>query len=146
MTRKPGDLPVTVDPSRRREHRSGRGDFPRANDARRRVRNGADAAERGNAFVLRFAVSVLALAAAAPALAQAAPEDDQIVVTAARAPQRLDEVGQALTVIDRAEIEARQTISIADLLSTTPGVTVTRNGGIGSLTSLRIRGAEAEQT
>ena len=146
MTRKPGDLPVTVDPSHRREHRGGRGDFPRANDTRRRVRNGADAAERGNAFVLRFAVSVLALAAAAPALAQAAPEDDQIVVTAARAPQKLDEVGQAMTVIDRAEIEARQTVSIADLLSTTPGVTVTRNGGIGSLTSLRIRGAEAEQT
>ncbi len=35
---------------------------------------------------------------------------------------------------------------VSDLLATTPGVTVTRNGGLGSTTSLRIRGAESEQT
>jgi len=35
---------------------------------------------------------------------------------------------------------------VADLLATTPGVTVTRNGSIGGFTGVRIRGAEAEQT
>jgi len=35
---------------------------------------------------------------------------------------------------------------VSDLLATTPGVTVARNGGLGGVTSLRIRGAETDQT
>ena len=35
---------------------------------------------------------------------------------------------------------------MSDLLAQTPGVAVTRNGGIGAATALRIRGAEADQT
>jgi vitamin B12 transporter len=72
--------------------------------------------------------------------------DDRIVVTAARAEQSLREVGQAMTIIDRAEIERRQTVLVSDLLATTPGVSVTRNGSIGGVTGVRIRGAEADQT
>ncbi len=68
------------------------------------------------------------------------------IIVAAGVPQYAREVGQAVTVITRAEIEQRQAISIADLLATTPGVTVTRNGPIGGFTALRIRGAEGEQT
>ncbi|MCZ3159290.1 TonB-dependent receptor plug domain-containing protein, partial [Acinetobacter baumannii] len=56
------------------------------------------------------------------------------------------EVGQAVTVITRDEIDRCQTVSVADLLSTTPGVTVTRNGSLGGFTGVRLRGAEAEQT
>src|ERR1700712_4718264 len=56
------------------------------------------------------------------------------------------QVGQAVTVIRRDEIERRQTVAISDLLATTPGVTVSRNGGLGTLTTVRIRGAEGEQT
>ena len=80
-----------------------------------------------------------------PLLAQAAAPDD-IIVSASRATQFADEVGQAVTVLDRDVILQRQSVSVADLLAQTPGVTVTRNGGVGTLTSLRIRGAEAEQT
>ncbi len=69
-----------------------------------------------------------------------------IVVTATRVDQKPDEVGQALTVVDRRLIETRQSTSVADLLSTTPGVTVSRNGGPGQPTALRIRGAEGDQT
>lgn len=86
---------------------------------------------------------------AAPALAQEAPDmpaADDIVVTATGVPQDAGQVGQAVTVIDRATIEQRQTVAISDLLATTPGVTVSRNGGLGTLTNVRIRGAEAEQT
>ncbi|BCA62477.1 hypothetical protein HMP09_1711 [Sphingomonas sp. HMP9] len=84
----------------------------------------------------------------APANAQTIPDSDasDIVVTATRAAQPLSEIGQAVTVIDRAEIERRQTTVVSDLLATTPGVTVTRNGTVGALTSVRIRGAEADQT
>ena len=80
-----------------------------------------------------------------PLLLQAASGGD-IVVTAARAEQASDQVGQAVTVLDRQTIETRQTVSVADLLAQTPGVTVSRNGGPGSFTAVRIRGAEGEQT
>ena len=68
------------------------------------------------------------------------------IVVAARVPQYSYQVGQAVTVLTRADIERRQTIVLSDLLATTPGVTVTRNGGIGTITAVRIRGAEGEQT
>lgn len=102
--------------------------------------------------VTRFLITAGAcalVAVAAPAVAQVAPAadgSDDVIVTAARAAQRADEVGQAVTVVTRDEIDRRQTVSVADLLSTTPGVTVTRNGSLGGFTGVRLRGAEAEQT
>jgi vitamin B12 transporter len=80
----------------------------------------------------------LVLLGAAPA--------DEIVVTAARAPQAAAETGQAVTVLERDLIEQRQSVVVSDLLAQTPGVAVSRNGGVGGFTGLRIRGAEAEQT
>ncbi|WP_375392016.1 TonB-dependent receptor plug domain-containing protein [uncultured Sphingomonas sp.] len=74
------------------------------------------------------------------------PGRGDVVVTASGVVQDADTVGQAVTVLDRDLIERRQTVVLSDLLATTPGVTVSRNGGIGGLTSVRIRGAEAEQT
>jgi vitamin B12 transporter len=68
------------------------------------------------------------------------------IIVSAGVPQYSKQIGQAVTVIDRAEIEQRQTVSVSDLLATTPGVTVSRNGGVGTVTALRIRGAEGEQT
>ncbi len=79
---------------------------------------------------------------AAPAVAQESP----IVVTATGAPQEADTTGEAITIITRDDLETRQTVSIADYLATTPGVTVSHYGGPGTVTYLRIRGAEAEQT
>lgn len=85
------------------------------------------------------------IAIAAPAMAQ---DDgaDNIIVTAIGVEQDAALTGQAVTVIDRATIDQRQTVALSDLLSTTPGVTVTRNGGLGTVTSVRIRGAEGDQT
>jgi vitamin B12 transporter len=96
---------------------------------------------------MKFLLLSVALAAT-PAVAQTLPDDDEdaVVVTASRVEQAADETGQAITVIRRDEIERRQTTVISDLLATTPGVTVTRNGGVGGFTGVRIRGADAEQT
>lgn len=69
-----------------------------------------------------------------------------IIVTATGSNQFPEFVGQAVTVIDQDLIETRQTVSIADLLATTPGVTVSRNGSVGGFSAVRIRGAEGEQT
>ena len=63
-------------------------------------------------------------------------EGSDIVVTATRVAQPAAEVGQAVTVVTRDEIDRRQTVSVADLLSTTPGVTVTRNGSLGGFTGV----------
>lgn len=83
---------------------------------------------------------------AAPALAQDLDRTNDIVVTASGVPQDVDTTGQAVTIIDRETIEQRQTVVLTDLLRTTPGVTVTRNGGLGTTTAVRIRGAEGDQT
>ncbi|MES3100422.1 TonB-dependent receptor plug domain-containing protein [Sphingomonas faeni] len=96
----------------------------------------------------KFFLLLSAAAIALPAYAQDMPDTDapELVVTASRVAQPASEIGQAVTVIDRAEIERRQTVVISDLLATTPGVTVTRNGTLGALTGVRIRGAESDQT
>ena len=84
--------------------------------------------------------SVLAFASAV------ACADDEVVVTATRTEQPISEVGQAISVIDADAIRRRQTDTVVDLLRNVPGVTFTRNGGVGTVTSIYIRGAESEQT
>jgi vitamin B12 transporter len=96
-----------------------------------------------------------ALLPAAPAFAQDDSTEiviadsriqSDIVVVASGVNQSAAESGRSVTLIKRDEIEARQTVSVSDLLATTAGVTVSRNGGPGALTGVRIRGAEGEQT
>ena len=91
-----------------------------------------------------------ALAETSPALAleaaaEATPVGD-VIVTANRSVQAADRVGQSVTVLTAQAIEANQTVAVADLLTRTPGVTLSRNGGVGATTALRIRGAETDQT
>ncbi len=74
------------------------------------------------------------------------PPREIIVTAATRTEQPLDRIGQTVSVIDLAEIERRQTQNVVDLLRTIPGVTITRNGSIGGVTSVFIRGAENDQT
>ena len=94
-----------------------------------------------------LATAALAVLFATPALADDAPADvGELVVVANRAPERLDHIGQQVTVVGAAELKARQAVIVSDLLATTPGVSFSRNGGPGETTSLRIRGAETDQT
>jgi len=109
-------------------------------------------------FELLFTLaSVAALSAPASAAAPMAPDvatpadaeltnDNAIVVTALRAPTRLDQVASSVTVIDNAAIDRAQAPMVSDLLIRTPGITFTRNGGYGTSTTIRIRGAESDQT
>jgi vitamin B12 transporter len=91
-----------------------------------------------------YALSGLVLSGvAAPANAA---DDGDIIVVATGAPQDRDEVGQAVTIISNEMIETRQSTSLSDLLVTTPGITQSRNGGLGGLTAVRIRGGEDRHT
>lgn len=75
-----------------------------------------------------------------------ATELPMLVVSATRTEQPLEEVGSSMTVITGADMEARQLRFVADALRTVPGLAVTRSGGMGASTQVRIRGAEANQT
>lgn len=96
--------------------------------------------------MIKFKLFLYASAALLPVVAHAQSEDDQIVVVASGVEQEAETTGRSITVLNRATIETRQTISLSDLLATTPGVTSTRTGGPGGLTAVRIRGAEDAQT
>ncbi|MBO9621115.1 MAG: TonB-dependent receptor [Sphingomonas sp.] len=93
----------------------------------------------------KYKLFLSATAALLPFAAHA-QSDEPIVVVATGVEQSPDEIGRSVTLIGRDEIETHQTVALSDLLATTPGVTVTRNGGLGGFTGVRIRGAEAEQT
>ncbi|MGE7198273.1 TonB-dependent receptor plug domain-containing protein [Brevundimonas naejangsanensis] len=111
------------------------------------------------AFAALAAASLLAAApsyAAEGADQQAAAPDvagragatavEDVVVTANRSAQPIERVGASVTVLTQAAIEARQTTAVAELLAQTPSVNYSRNGGPGTVTSLRIRGAEGHHT
>jgi vitamin B12 transporter len=94
-----------------------------------------------------------ALAIATPAFAQTADEiglsdpirSTLITVTATGLPTRVDQAGQPISVIDQAEIASIQGPDITRVLERLPGVTFARNGGLGSTTSLFVRGANSQQ-
>jgi vitamin B12 transporter len=98
------------------------------------------------ATAAQTALFVAALSLSATAHADDAVGVDELVVVATRTPERLDHIGQQVSMIDSAEIKTRQMVVVSDLLVATPGVSFSRNGGVGGSTSLRIRGAETDQT
>ncbi len=71
--------------------------------------------------------------------------DSYITVVASGVDDRIDTTGQPISIIGRDEIEQVQGADLTRILQRSPGVTITRNGGVGNFTGVRIRGAEAEQ-
>lgn len=91
------------------------------------------------------------IAAATPAVVHAeaaaeVPAVDELVVVAGRTAERADRVGQQVTVITAEALQEKQTPLLTEILATTPGVTFSRNGGVGGTTNVYIRGAEPGQT
>jgi vitamin B12 transporter len=104
-----------------------------------------------------YALAGVTLAAlSGPALAQTAVEGsgtaaretslDDIVIVATRSPTPVTHIGNSVSVIDEAAIQASQQTAVADLLAQTPGVGFARNGGVGQLSSVFIRGADSDET
>jgi vitamin B12 transporter len=94
-------------------------------------------------------LSTAALTALLPAHAFAAdahPADvGEVVVTATRLPSSID-LATGAYVVDRDELQARQTPFLEEALQTVPGVTVSRQGAFGGLSAIRIRGASPDKT
>jgi len=88
----------------------------------------------------------LVLGALLPPPSEAAEPGPPIVVTATRTPTPLAEAALSVSVLDSARLTALQPTTILDALRLVPGVAFARNGGIGGVGSVFIRGADSEQT
>lgn len=86
--------------------------------------------------------SILLFSAAAYAESTQLPK---VVVSANRMPTQMEHTGSAVTVITGDEMRRRGITQVFDVLKTAPGVTVNRNGGIGGVSGVRIRGSNPGQ-
>jgi vitamin B12 transporter len=96
---------------------------------------------------LRVRTCLLAAAAAslsAPVFAQSGLQE--VVVSASRTAQRVQDALPATTVLTRAEIERAQTPDLPTLLRRVAGLEIAQNGGAGTVSSVYLRGAEARHT
>ena len=73
-------------------------------------------------------------------------DQPEIVITASREPIAASEAPVSLSIIDSPTIEALSLPLAHDLARLTPGLSVAVSGSPGSLTQIRIRGAEANHT
>ena len=71
---------------------------------------------------------------------------ESVVVSAAQVELPLARAADSVSVVTNRELKATQVETVADALRTVPGLTVSRNGGRGSVTSLFPRGGESDFT
>jgi vitamin B12 transporter len=72
-----------------------------------------------------------------------APVRETVIVSATRTDAPTSQVGASTTVFTASDLERLQKPLLADLLVSTPGAMVMRNGGPGTVTSLFVRGGES---
>jgi outer membrane cobalamin receptor len=71
---------------------------------------------------------------------------ESVVVSAAQVELPLARAADSVSVITNTELKAAQIETVADALRAVPGLTVSRNGGRGTVTSLFPRGGESDFT
>ncbi|MEW5838607.1 MAG: TonB-dependent vitamin B12 receptor [Pseudomonadota bacterium] len=69
---------------------------------------------------------------------------DEVVITAARSAQSLNDTLVDTTLITRADIERSQARDVQDLLQGLPGISFANNGGAGKPTSMFLRGSNSD--
>ncbi len=87
----------------------------------------------------------LGLAAVFACAPLCAADLSEVIVTANRLPEPLDQALSATTVITRDDIETRQARSLEDVLDGVDGLSISNSGGPGKLTSFFVRGTDADQ-
>jgi vitamin B12 transporter len=100
-------------------------------------------------------ISIVLAALLGPAVVQAGedvsvnsvPTMREVVVTATRSESFREKVGgSSVTVISHEEIEAKKQNTVGEVLKSVPGIDVKSNGGLGTNTSVFIRGADNKNT
>lgn len=80
-----------------------------------------------------------------PLAAQADNNPPQLItITAARIPTPAQKTPAGVTVITRAQMQARGDVTLVDALAAVPGLGVVQSGGPGNTASVFIRGADSE--
>jgi outer membrane cobalamin receptor len=72
-----------------------------------------------------------------------APVHENVIVSATRTDVPTSQAGASATVFTASDLERLQKPLLADLLASTPGAMLIRNGGPGTVTSLFVRGGES---
>lgn len=88
----------------------------------------------------QIAASLLGFLAAQGAQAQGTIELDEITAFANLAPTEINRTGASVDVIDEEELRKEGPVQLAEFLSRRAGISLASNGGLGSTTSLRVRG------
>lgn len=70
----------------------------------------------------------------------------EVITVVSRVPQRIDQVGSAASVITLEQIELQDLRALDDVLNRIPGVAITRSGGYGQNTQVRMRGFTTKHT
>jgi vitamin B12 transporter len=89
---------------------------------------------------LRLSALACACASSVAGFAQTVPELKEVVITASRTEQRVQDALPATTLITREDIERIQTPDLPTLLRQVTGVEIAQNGGPGTLASAFLRG------
>ena len=80
-----------------------------------------------------------------PALAQDVKQTDPVVVTATKVETPQSQLGASVSVITEDDVRTYHYAGIEEALRNVPGVEIQRSGGLGKTTSIKIRGANAQQ-
>mgnify|MGYP001167623267 FL=1 len=103
---------------------------------------------RRSTALLVSALSGSCIAIAQDSSSSAAADVGEVeeVVVSSRTPDRIDQIGVSVSVIDEDTMRSLAYPDLASLLDTQPGVTVTMDGGYGKAAAVRIRGEEGYRT
>lgn len=104
---------------------------------------------KGNKYsALLISAATLALITGAPAFGQDAPQSDpqgmgvaDIVVTAQKREQRLQDVPVSITALTTDALRSNRIANVADLNAVAPNLTVRESGGGGGIPNITMRGA-----
>lgn len=98
---------------------------------------------RVEASLTGFATATLPCEGSAEFKLALAPLHEAVLVTATRSETPASQLAASVSVFPLEEIERRNHPPVADLLVTSPGVTLSRSGGYGNVTSIFVRGGES---
>ena len=98
------------------------------------------------AFLSSAALAALCLSASAQTINNFGVPSENVVVTATRIATPVEQVASSITVINAADIDARQQRSLPDVLRDVPGLNLVQSGGEGGQTSIFMRGTNSNHT
>ena len=90
-------------------------------------------------------VNLLSLITVPAVFSQTASVFEEVLVTAEKRSESLQDLSQAVTALTSAEVEERQLTSFVDLSAIAPGVNVAKNEGFKTVITIRGIGNEANQ-